>query len=819
MSSLAMRFDAMTSPKIVNGQIQPPDWNAALNDPEMIAFANSDYMKPFRTQGIQGGDFKISGVQPTQDGKFAVVGQRVDEDGNPVSQPGVPITMGRTSDNNDPVFTLDPDSANRFIIGGIARFNPKIAKELHGRQMSRALGVAAMQFNHAANPQEKQQILDSVAPWFSANKVYNAANGGLRMVERPENGTVEIHGPGGDVSVIPSTSAADTGRKISAFHDENKAKSVETVGAAQAKANEDADAMYFQPRVQRGLSERRLTQQQDFQVEGEQLPTKLTRDEMVARKHAEITDKLDDQYLQAQLRRKKAEMGAVADKELEIKQAQHDAYAALEGMTTEERARVEERIAQKYFPRRLTRELKEINAKEANQNRLLDKYLPDNIRRKIEEGQAMSWSELYTALQMEDGGAAGLRAKRITNDAMAREKVTEMLFNKEVQREIARRTQLDDAALQAEIARYPAQHQLDRQKYISEAVVKNHVANMFIEDELTREARAAQSRAQTNLETARKEGLAAGTKAIAANDAQTQDALSSLGQVFKDEPVQRIPDLATTIYGNATPAGREALRGQITSMLTDPRYHAVAAATLQRFDIVEKGPPSPKRGNPANLDVGSLTRAIKDSDMDDVAKNQAIETAKINFSSARDALGIEDGTQEADHLNRAARIATEFGRPQEVLPVYNYSVMKNDPRYMGGLKGSETDFLDDIHAPLVVRLKDKGLVDMPLKNVMTTERLAVGLIAQNVDTDDALNAAVNYAKYPELREKVRKAGGTTEDAVLQIIARTIKDKPGLLLGLQLNTPRQARIESPTLGEKPQASGLNNWKRSTLYWGR
>ena len=41
----------------------------------------------------------------------------------------------------------------------------------------------------------------------------------------------------------------------------------------------------------------------------------------------------------------------------------------------------------------------------------------------------------------------------------------------------------------------------------------------------------------------------------------------------------------------------------------------------------------------------------------------------------------------------------------------------------------------------------------------------------------------------------------------------------LLLGLQLNTPRQARIESPTLGEKPQASGLNNWKRSTLYWGR
>ena len=60
-----------------------------------------------------------------------------------------------------------------------------------------------------------------------------------------------------------------------------------------------------------------------------------------------------------------------------------------------------------------------------------------------------------------------------------------------------------------------------------------------------------------------------------------------------------------------------------------------------------------------------------------------------------------------------------------------------------------SEFLDDIHAPLVLRLKDKGLADMPVSELMKYDQLAVGLIGRNVPATDAVNVAANLASSKE----------------------------------------------------------------------
>ena len=294
-----------------DGKLLPRTSGDIFNDPATLELANHPYMKSARMQGITDPkvkDVRYVGGSPLEDGKHVVpIVEQLDEDGNVISRG--PLTEGRSRDGSAAVTPITVDAMFNHLAGEVYRRNPTLGKELVNRAHIQALGGLQTQYRNAQTDNEREQLVQIWSSYGGSPEDLMKNSGAPIVKPDLKTGLDVVQNPGGGYRYQKNPQTAELRGEV----------------VAQERADH--------------LKTLKDTQEQNFQVEGEQRGTrqewrsdqyakdaedKMAMDELLAERRralaagdadavAAANEKISQRYEQSRTNRDVRHASALAD--------------------------------------------------------------------------------------------------------------------------------------------------------------------------------------------------------------------------------------------------------------------------------------------------------------------------------------------------------------------------------------------------------------------------------------------------------------------------------------------------------------------------
>lgn len=273
-----------------DGKLLPRTSGDIFNDPKTLELANHPYMKSARMQGITDPrvkDVRYVGGSPLEDGKHVVpIVEQLDEDGTVISRG--PLTEGRSRDGNAAVMPITVDTMFNHLAGEVYRRNPRLGAKLLSVAQRQALGGLQTQYRNAQSDAEREQLVQIWSSYGGTPEDLMKNSGAPIVQQDLRTGFKQVKDAAGNISYQ---------------------RDPETAGLRGEVVAQDQ---------KEDLAKRKAAQEQDFQVEGEQRPTREAWRTGSIEQDAATKQKLADLYQERELAREGKARRTLAEVDNEI---------------------------------------------------------------------------------------------------------------------------------------------------------------------------------------------------------------------------------------------------------------------------------------------------------------------------------------------------------------------------------------------------------------------------------------------------------------------------------------------------------------------